>query len=232
MVKRNCKHPARMNVMTTVILKQQQLDIQQLALVSEDPRLHWRPVPTFTRFHFLLLPWMVHITIDRRKLAELTQYILTYRPQVGELQSARGIDLTLSVGGTQKTLKESMRNNTQTETGMGNRSQGKHSVHQWPLIFFCLFVSFFRIQNVSYKVTFQLPLHLGQTDYLKLLEINRHPCYSSTIWVCVPFYNKCCGSFFTIANIYKIVMYLGLFFAEQSFGVAWPYKKMIGWQKN
>lgn len=73
----------------------------------------------------LLLPapsMVVHITIDRRKLPELTSYILTRRPQVGELKSARGIDLTLSVGGSQKTLKESMRNNTQTEAGMGNRS--------------------------------------------------------------------------------------------------------------
>lgn len=64
---------------------------------------------------------VVHSTIDRWKLTELTYNILTCRPQVGELKSAGGIDL--AVGGTQNTSKESIRNNTQTEADMGNPSQ-------------------------------------------------------------------------------------------------------------
>lgn len=168
---------------TTVILKEQQFDIQQLALVQVDP-----VVCTYVQCPRLPTPtscfsMVVHITIDRRKLPELTQYILTCRPQVGELKSTTGIDLTLSVGGTQKTLKESMRNNTQTKTGMGNRSQRKH----WAAaaIDFFVFLSL-ALKMFPYKVTFFFFKSTGTT-------VTAPPA------VCA-LHKNCCGSFFTNTN--------------------------------
>lgn len=96
-----------------------------------------------------------------------------------------------------------MRNTTQTEAGMGNRSQRKHCVQQWPLIFL---VCFYFQQSKCFltKINFPFPLHFDQ--------INRHSCYRTTSKGCFHVCNNCCGSFITIKNIDS--NYLGLILDE------------------